>query len=103
MLRTIALCWLAGVLAANALPHFVRGITRQEYPNLTGNSPVRNVIGGWVALVAAALLGSWSNAAEHPWPAAIAVAVGVLVMAIFHALGGAFAVNRRYGRAVPQG
>lgn len=102
MLQTIALCLLAGVMGANGIPHFVRGITAQEYPNMTGNSPVRNVVGGWVALVIAGLLVFWSGADQHALIAFVAAAFGALGMAVFHARGGAFRLNARYGRVNPQ-
>ncbi|MDX6280641.1 MAG: hypothetical protein QOH03_1712 [Kribbellaceae bacterium] len=101
MVQVIVLTFLAGVVAANGVPHFVRGITGQEYPNVTGNSAVRNVVGGWVALVVAALLVGWSGAARHQWAALVAGALGVLGMALFHARGGAFWLNTRWGRANP--
>jgi hypothetical protein len=34
MLRAIWMGFLTGLLAANALPHFLRGITAQEYPSV---------------------------------------------------------------------
>jgi hypothetical protein len=32
MWQTILLSFLAGAMAANAMPHFVKGITREPYP-----------------------------------------------------------------------
>lgn len=32
MPQTAILCLLAGVLAANATPHFVKGITKEPFP-----------------------------------------------------------------------
>ena len=32
MTSTIVLCFIAGVLAANATPHFVKGITKEQFP-----------------------------------------------------------------------
>jgi hypothetical protein len=101
MLRVILLTFLAGVVAANGVPHFVRGITAQQYPNVTGNSAVRNVVGGWAALVIAALLVGWSGVGRHQPAGLTAGALGVLGMALFHARGGAFWLNTRWGRANP--
>jgi hypothetical protein len=101
MIRAILLTFLAGVVGANGIPHFVRGITAQQYPNVTGNSAARNVIGGWAALVIAALLVAWSGAGRHEVAGWAAGAVGVLAMALFHARGGAFWLNTRWGRANP--
>lgn len=90
MWQTIVLGLLAGVLGGNALPHFLRGITRRPYPNLTGNGPVPNLVGGWCGLVLAALLGWWAHPGAHPAVAFAAVAVGVLLIGLFHAGPGAF-------------
>jgi hypothetical protein len=102
MLQTIVLCFLAGVMGANGIPHFVRGIAAQEYPAMIGNSPVRNVVAGWAGLVIAGLLVFWSAADRHPTAAFVATAFGALVLALFHARGGAFRLNTRYGRVNPQ-
>lgn len=101
MPQVIVLSFFAGLMGANGIPHFVSGITRREYPNLTGNSAVRNVIAGWAALVIAALLGYWADMARHPLAASVAVALGVLAMGVFHAYGGAFRLNSLLGRANP--
>jgi hypothetical protein len=101
MLLPVVLSFLAGVVGANGIPHFVSGIIGKEYPNLTGNSPVHNVIGGWAALVIACLLAYWADPGQHLGPAFAAGALGVLGMALFHAYGGAFWVNARSGRSNP--
>lgn len=82
--------FLGGALAGNAVPHFVRGITRQRYPNIWGGGPIPNVIAGWGGLVLAAVL--LHNAFHGPataWTAA-ATALGVLLTGLFHAGPGAF-------------
>ncbi|WP_272948888.1 hypothetical protein [Kribbella capetownensis] len=38
---------------------------------------------------------------EHPLAAAIAAVVGVLLMSVFHARGGAYRLNARFGKPVP--
>jgi hypothetical protein len=101
MLQMIVLSFLAGLVGANGIPHFVRGITAQEYPNVTGNSAVRNVVGGWGALVISALLAFWSHGDRHAPAAFAAAALGVLAMAVFHARGGAFRLNTRFGQPNP--
>ena len=82
--------FLGGLLAGNAVPHFVRGITKQRYPNLWGGGPLPNVISGWAGLVLAAVL--LRNAFDgHPTSWAFgATALGVLLMGLFHAGPGAF-------------
>lgn len=90
MWQTAILGFLAGVMCANSIPHFVRGITKESYPNLLGNSPVPNLVAGWAMLVAAALLGRWAHAERYPALAFVSVALGVLLMGLFHAGPGAF-------------
>lgn len=90
MWQTIALTFLAGVFAANATPHFVRGITKQHFPTIFGSGPLVNVVVGWAGFVIAALLFVASRAEAHPRPAFVAASLGVLAMAVFHAWIGAF-------------
>ncbi|WP_236792420.1 hypothetical protein [Amycolatopsis sp. GM8] len=90
MWQTIVLSLLAGLVGGNALPHFLRGITKRRYPNVMGNGPVPNLVAGWAGLVLAALLGYWAGPGAHPAPAFAGVAVGVLLIGLFHAGPGAF-------------
>jgi len=90
VLRVIILSFLVGVIAGNAFPHFVRGITKKPYPNRLGNGPVTNVVAGWAGLVIAALLLFWAHVGQHPGWAFGAAAVGVLLIGLFHAGPGAF-------------
>jgi hypothetical protein len=90
MWPTLLLSLLGGVLGGNALPHFVRGITRRRYPSALGNGPVVNFLAGWAGLVLAALVLGWAGAGEHPVAAFAGVAVGVLLIGLFHAGPGAF-------------
>ena len=102
MIQAIALSFLAGLMGTNGIPHFVLGITAREYPNLTGNSPVRNAVGGVGAFVIAGLLAVWAHLGDHPRAAVIAAVVGILLMTVFHAGGGAYRLNARFGRPVPE-
>jgi hypothetical protein len=43
----------------------------------------------------------WSHGDRHAPAAFAAAALGVLVMAVFHARGGAFRLNTRFGRTNP--
>src|SRR5262249_6145046 len=61
---------LSGVLGGNALPHFMRGITRQRYPSAVGNGPIPNFIAGWVGLVLTAIPLHWAHIDRHPGPRA---------------------------------
>ncbi|TVT52480.1 hypothetical protein FNH05_12895 [Amycolatopsis rhizosphaerae] len=82
--------FLAGVLAGNAFPHFVRGITRRRYPSVMGNGPVPNFVAGWASLVVAGLLGYWAGPVQHPALLFGSLSSGVLVIGLFHAGPGAF-------------
>ena len=90
MWQTALLTFVAGVLGANAIPHFVKGITRERYPTVFGASPVVNLLVGWTGLVVAALLLHVAGVDAHAGAAAIAGSLGVLVMGLFHAGPGAF-------------
>lgn len=90
MWQTIILGFLGGVMGGNAFPHFVHGITRKRYPNVTGNGPIPNLIAGWAGLVLAALLIYRVHGDQHPaWAFGLA-ALGVLLIGLFHAGPGAF-------------
>jgi hypothetical protein len=43
-------------MGGNAIPHFVKRITKENYPTVFGNSPVPNLLAGWAGLVITALL-----------------------------------------------
>lgn len=90
MWHVILLGFVGGLLAGNALPHFVRGITKRSYPCVYGNGPIPNLIAGWSGFVLAALCLWWAELATHPLAAFAAVSVGVLAIGLFHAGPGAF-------------
>ncbi|GAA4607447.1 hypothetical protein GCM10023195_28260 [Actinoallomurus liliacearum] len=90
MWQTIGLSLLGGVMGGNAFPHFVHGITKKRYPNLTGNGPIPNVVAGWAGLVLATLFIYWAHGDRHPAAAFGFAALGVLLIGLFHAGPGAF-------------
>jgi hypothetical protein len=90
MWRTIILSFQAGVMGGNAIPHFVKGITKETYPNVLGNSPVTNLVAGWAALVITAILAHLANVDLYPIRAFSSGALGVLLIGLFHAWHGAF-------------
>ena len=90
MLATIALSFLAGVLGGNAIPHFVKGITHESYPNVFGGSPLSNFLAGWFGFVTAAGLLYLARPGSHAVASFTAGMIGVLVMGLFHAVHGAF-------------
>lgn len=80
----------AGLLLGNGLPHFLMGITRRPYPNVFGDGPVPNVLGGWVQLAAASglvLALTRLDGAAPPLVPLACGAAGLLAAALFHALG----------------
>ena len=91
---TLALSFLAGIFAANATPHFVKGITKERFPTPFGNGPLINLVAGWGMYVIAALLAATAHMTEQPLSAFTAAALGVLTMGIFHATIGAFGKGR---------
>ena len=89
-------------MGTNGIPHFVQGISAREYPNLTGNSPTNNAVGGLAAFAIAGGLTAWAHVGSHPWTAAIAAAVEVVAMTVFHARRGAYRLSVRFGKPLPQ-
>jgi hypothetical protein len=90
MISTVLLSFFAGVMGANGTPHFVKGITKEQFTAAFSAAPLPNLIGGWAMYVIAALLLIWAHPAHHPLAALIAGALGVLLMGVFHATIGAF-------------
>jgi hypothetical protein len=83
------LALLAGLLAVNAIPHFVNGVSKRPFPTPFGPSPVVNVIGGWVMFCIAGGALAGSHPGQHPAAVALGAGVGSLAMALFHATVGA--------------
>ncbi|GAB3845085.1 hypothetical protein ACFPIJ_26470 [Dactylosporangium cerinum] len=90
MIATLLLMFFAGVFAANAVPHFVKGITRERFPTPFGGSPVVNVTAGWFMFLIAAALVGFADLGRHTVASVASAAVGVLLMSLFHARIGAF-------------
>jgi len=82
--------FFAGMCGANGIPHFVKGITREYYPCVIGNSPIPNLIAGWASFVLAVLLGYGAYMQGNPLVSSAFLALGVLLMGLFHAAGLAF-------------
>src|SRR5487761_1463359 len=75
---------LAGLVGANGVPHFVRGITghRHMTPFKKDAGAVVNVFWGWLNFVVAMLLLYYSPFHEHILRAFALVALGALVSAV---------------------
>ncbi|TDC36585.1 hypothetical protein E1281_39740 [Actinomadura sp. KC345] len=101
MFQTIALSLLAGLAGTNALPHLIKGLVGEEFPNVLGNSPVRNALAGVTGIPLTALFVFWADIPSHPWAAAVSIVVGAYAMAAFHGLRGAFWLNTAAGRPNP--
>ncbi|MGW1743905.1 hypothetical protein ACWCPQ_34495 [Nocardia sp. NPDC001965] len=101
MLSTVALSLAVGIFGVNAVPHFVKGMTGEEFPNLTGNAPVRNSVAGFSGMLLTALIAYWADIPSHPWAAAVSIGIGGLAMAVFHGLGGAYRLNTALGLPNP--
>lgn len=99
MWPTAVLSFLAGVFGANAVPHFVKGITKEPFPTPFGSSPVVNFVAGWGMFCLTGALIHWAGVSHHPALASAAGALGVLLMGIFHASIGAF--GKTAGEATP--
>ncbi|MEU6248950.1 hypothetical protein [Glycomyces sp. NPDC047010] len=87
---TLLLTLIAGLLAGNGLPHFIKGITKEDYPTVFGNGPVPNLIAGWSSLTIAAIVLMLADLGAAPVAATAGISLGVLAMGLFHAQVGAF-------------
>jgi hypothetical protein len=86
----LVLAFLAGLFGANAVPHFVKGITKERFPTPFGAGPVVNVVAGWAGLVVAGVLLTLSHPGRNPTWTGVAAAAGCLAIGLFHARIGAF-------------
>ncbi|MFI6364739.1 hypothetical protein ACIBG0_18500 [Nocardia sp. NPDC050630] len=101
MWHTILLSALAGLFGANAVPHFVKGMVGEQFPNVWGNDPLRNAVAGTFGLALAAVIGYWADLPAHAYAGIGGALVGAVAMAIFHGRGGAYRLNSALGLANP--
>ncbi|MFJ6322044.1 MULTISPECIES: hypothetical protein [unclassified Rhizobium] len=94
MWLSIAFSYLAGVLFGNGIPHFVRGITKENYPCMLGNGPTPNLIAGWLCFVLVAVLARWIDFQSYRDVSLIAGGFGLLAIGLFHSAIGAFGRKR---------
>lgn len=90
MTQTLVLSFLAGLLGANATPHFVKGITKEQFPTPFSASALVNLVAGWAGYVLTAFLVLWAHVNQHPSAAILSGALGALLIGVFHAHVGAF-------------
>lgn len=92
---------MAGLMGANAVPHFVKGMVGEQFPNVWGNSALRNAVAGTLGLVLAVMIGYWADFPAHAIAGIGSASVGALVMAVFHGLRGAYRLNTVLGLPNP--
>lgn len=90
MIQTVILMFFVGVFIANATPHFIKGITKDQFPTPFGPGSLVNLLAGWCMFVIASLLFHCAHPQHHYWASFIAISLGVLGMGVFHATIGAF-------------
>ena len=76
--------FLAGLFAANGVPHFVKGISGQPHQTPFGrpSSAIVNVIWGWANFVIAGVLLHYAHPRVHEIRAAMLFALAVLIMSL---------------------
>lgn len=84
MLATIILSFLAGLLGANGVPHYITGVTGEEHPSPFGKSALINLIEGWVAFLIGGILWYFARMQGYPVIAYAFAALGVLVIGFVH-------------------
>lgn len=90
MTKAIIFGFLIGICSGNALPHFIKGITKENYPCLWGNSPISNLIAGWLFINITSILIFFGNCKAHPEVEFFSCSIGLLLIGLFHAGPGAF-------------
>jgi hypothetical protein len=99
--HTILLSAFAGLMGANAVPHFVKGMVGEQFPNVWGNDSLRNAVAGTLGLALAVAISYWADLSAYPVPAMTSLFIGALLMAVFHGLGGAYRLNSMLGLPNP--
>lgn len=76
--------FLAGVIGANGLPSFVKGICGKKHQTPFGHpsSAVVNVVWGWLNFAVSALLIYYGHIHQHLLRAFACVAIGALLMSV---------------------
>jgi hypothetical protein len=79
---------LAGLLAANGIPHFIKGGMGQRHQTPFGkdSSAIVNVLWGWANLAVAAVSLHLAHIWVHEYRAFVLFAVGALIMTVFNAM-----------------
>jgi len=79
--------FLAGMLAANGAPHFIKGVIGQKHRTPFGkpSSAVVNVCWGWLNLVVAVVVLHFGHVRAHEYRAFALLALGGLIVSLFNA------------------
>jgi len=79
--------FLAGLFAANGVPHFIKGGTGQKHQTPFGkpSSAVINVCWGWINFVVAVIFLHFAHVRSHEYRAFTLFAIAALIMTIFNA------------------
>lgn len=79
--------FLAGLFAANGVPHFIKGGLGQKHQTPFGksSSAVVNVCWGWINFVVAAIFLHFGHVRTHEYRAFVLFAVAVLIMSLLNA------------------
>lgn len=87
MISVLILCFIAGVLFANGVPHFVKGITGEKHQTPFGkpSSATENVVWGWLNFVVGVIVWHIAPTHLHPRAAFVAVSIGVLLTGVMRA------------------
>jgi hypothetical protein len=84
MLHLYVFSLLAGLVGANGVPHFVKGIVGQKHQTPFGkpSSAIINVLWGWLNFLIAVLLLYWAHTHNHRLRALALVAFGALITSL---------------------
>ena len=79
--------FVAGLFAANGVPHFVKGVVGQKHqtPFGRGSSAVINVCWGWINFVVAVIFLHFGHVRTHGYRAFTLFTVGALLISLFSA------------------
>jgi hypothetical protein len=80
--------FIAGLFAANGVPHFIKGGMGQKHQTPFGksSSAIVNVCWGWFNFIVAAIFLHFAHVWAHEYRAVVLFAVGVLIMSLFNAM-----------------
>ena len=80
--------FLAGLFAANGVPHFIKGGLGKKHQTPFGksSSAVVNVCWGWVNFIVAVICLHFAHVYAHEYRAFALLAVGALIMTLFNSI-----------------